>query len=188
MAHKFHLWTAKFLSSPGYNDIPDIVTIEDGPGVWSVLGVHKLTGDENRGNHHVYFDVIDGGNNRQNRVPVDWGWVGMRPDEEPGPVFADKPLNELPNIQIDRGQIIWMQIGNGDKVDGFRFDFPGNESGNSWGHHSYYVVFKKNVSDPDPDPPEAKGTMTLIIDKDFFNSLPVNEQGKVRYIVPVYKR
>lgn len=84
-----------------------------------------------------------------------------------------------------------MQIGNGDRVDGFRFDFPGREPGNSWGHHSYYVVFKKNISDPDPDPDspdlEAKGVMTLIIDKDFFNTLPVNEHGKVRYIVPVYK-
>ncbi len=113
----------------------------------------------------------------------------MRPDQEP--VFADKPLDELPNVQIDKGQIIWMQIGDGDRVDGFRFDFPGRELGNSWGHHSYYVVFKKNVSDPDPpDPPdlEVKGTMELKIDKDFFNSLPINGQGKVRYIIPVYKQ
>lgn len=30
--------------------------------------------------------------------------------------------------------------------------------------------------------------MELKIDKDFFNSLLVNGQGKVRYIIPVYKQ
>ena len=89
-------WLEIFQSQPGYNDALAYGVTVTSPqsSKWRVLGIHHLTGDENNGNHNIYFDVLDKDGQRINGARIKWGWEGMRPNEHPNDVIVDKPPNE----------------------------------------------------------------------------------------------
>lgn len=175
--HKY--WLDKFKETPGWNDTGGQVTVETAEDVtWVVLGVHKLLPSEALPHPAILFDVRCKTDNRDGMKPVYFSWEGMQPHEKPGPAFVDKPPHEVGSIGIMPGMIISVWMDYGETASGFRQP------------DSYFVVFQEVDEEtlPDPDPPDivSKGTIELRIDKEFFNSLPVDEQGKVRYIVPIY--
>lgn len=129
-----------------------------GTPYWRVIGVHHLTGLENMSNHHVFCDVLD-----------EDGWringARLRLNQGNGsPVFAaiDKPTNEpgtnFPMFKEMRASVsvTWPSDASlpSETVTGLRIDHADEEVGNTWGHHSFYVVFQK-AKIKDAEPPET---------------------------------
>ena len=144
--------------------------VNEGEMYWRVIGVHHLLPEENMSNHHVYFDVLDEYGNRV-RPPawIGWTWEGRGENEPAPPALADKPANETAtNIAMWRGQrlAVWVQ-GNyreandkSDVVKGLHFEhadepLPDGRLLNTYGHHSFYVVYQwaRRGGVPAPIPP-----------------------------------
>lgn len=124
------------------------------PPCYQIIGIHKLSPDENDGKHHLYMDVV---NQQGKRIPekVQWGWMGQREDEIANPVVLDKPLNEPSgNISLGGFQVVWAKVLGkvSDTVSNVTTGLPDEGPGNTWGHHSYYVVWVWVQSTP-PVPP-----------------------------------
>lgn len=134
---------------------------DTGETYWKVVGVHHLTPDENRSNHHVYVDVLDEAGERITgpNVWIGWTWEGRRDDEPANPVPADKPAAEpAGNIAVFKGQrvSVWVKgtsadaQDKSDRVEGVHTEHPDEPlaDGTLWntiGHHSFYVVFQRTV-------------------------------------------
>jgi hypothetical protein len=122
------------------------------------IGVHHLTADENRGLFHVYLDVIRSDGSRVAGIPVGWDWEGRQSDEHLGPVVIDKPDAEPgANIPLHKNQVVSVWVGSpgqGDAVTGLSTAHPDEGVGNTWGHHSFLVVFlvgENGAPAPTPD-------------------------------------
>lgn len=117
---------------------------------WRVIGVHHLTGTENRGNHHVYADILDEDGERingaklilkQNEAPPEFAVID-KPPHEPGTNF---PMwsNTRATVAVHYDDL------PSEEVCDLRTDHADEEVGNTWGHHSFYVVFQRTpVSAP----------------------------------------
>lgn len=132
---------------------------------WRVVGVHHLTGPENSGNHHVYCDVLDGDGKRVNNSRL------SLTEGNAAPLFAvvDKPANEagtnFPLWSKTKATIAVTYPPNSpfpsERVTGIRTDHADEEIGNTWGHHSFYVVFQlTTIPEPKaaPEPEEETST------------------------------
>ena len=112
---------------------------------WRVVGVHHLTGSENMGNHHVFCDILDENGRRINgsRLVLTQG--------NTAPVFAvvDKPANEagtnFPMWSSTRATVAVDDALPSERVTGLRSDHADEEVGNTWGHHSFYIVFQRTL-------------------------------------------
>lgn len=155
---------AKALANPVINDAHgygvDILPSASKEN-WRIIGVHHLTGEENRGGHHLYLEALDG---ERVRGFVGWTWEGRQVGEKADPIVLDKPLNEpAGNIGLGAPQTVqaWMlgrEINDRDSSDvvtGIHTRHADEEAGNTFGHHSFYVVFQKTVA-TDPEPPAGK--------------------------------
>lgn len=135
---------------------------------WRVVGVHHLTGAENMGNHHVYCDVLDGTGRRINQARL------MMTEGTSPPQFAvvDKPANEAGTNFVmwsnTHATVAVSYPANtplpSESVSGIRSTHPDEEIGNTWGHHSFYVVFQLTTipeSKPaEPTKPDVTETTT----------------------------
>lgn len=122
------------------------------------IGVHHLTGAENQGGHRVLFDVLDDVAQRAEFEKIQWGWRGQRPDELSRPILLDKPANQpMGDAPLFRDMYLWAQVFGkpSDLVSGLTSMLPDGEPGNTWGHHSHYVVWMwvdaPTADDPPPD-------------------------------------
>jgi hypothetical protein len=110
---------------------------------WRVVGVHHLTGSENMGNHHVYIDVLDEEGRRINGSRLVLAQDGA------APLYAvvDKPANEagtnFPMWSNTRATVAVQDALPSEAVTGLRSDHADEEVGNTWGHHSFYLVFQR---------------------------------------------
>ena len=144
-----------------YNVIIAPADVQPGEKYWKAIGVHHLLPLENWSNHHVYIDALDQSGNRisQPIAWVGWTWEDRQPSEPARPVGVDKPDYEAgSNISIDKNQIVSLWI-NGrhpnaqaksDKVINIRTThpdepLPDGSLHNTWGHHSFYVVFQETI-------------------------------------------
>lgn len=188
---------------------PEIIPVDGlsvGDEYIAIVGLFHLTGAENGNNHHLYIDLIDMNGERiyDHYPPLSlyYGWDGMTAEQQSNvsPVRIDKPPNEPgANIGISWGQVIYGFHINNMAVDRFRgvhIRYEDDREGNDRGHHSHYIVLQKRVfqSDmpPEPEPPEppqleSVGSVDLLLDKEFLSSLPVDGQGRIRLIVPIYR-
>jgi hypothetical protein len=155
-------WNNLFLTNPGYNDAKSLgVTINRVSNAkWRAIGVHHLTGDENRGNHNIFCDVLNKEGQRVNgaRLKMIQGEVGS--------VFAtiDKPAYEPgTNFPVWDGAPVSVSVAEGlsDSFDGMSTLHPDEDPGNYLAHHSFYVVFQENGGPVDP-PPDDKGELVPI--------------------------
>jgi hypothetical protein len=131
---------------------------------WRVVGIHHLTGSENMSNHHVYCDVLDGDGRRINQSRL------TLTQENTAPVFAvvDKPANEpgtnFPLWSKTRATVAVSYPANNplpsEAVTGIRTDHADEEIGNTWGHHSFYVVFQLTPI-PEPQPEEKPAVIEV---------------------------
>lgn len=191
----FQHWIRTFKLRPGYNDAVDYGVIVERLRLarWKVLGVHHLAPSENRGNHHVFIDVLDKRGKRVQRARVHWTWEGRRPDEPANPILIDKPSNEVPDLPIFPGQVIRIWLPDGESVHGLRANHPREGDGNFMGHHSFLVVFQEadgGLLDPEPEPepepgpdPEPAATVEVRVNKVWLDSLPVDEAGNVTFVI-----
>ena len=150
-------------------DIPQIEAAL--PPCWRVVGCWHLSGEQNQGKHNIYVDLLDGdGNLLAPPIPylLAFDWGGMRQDEKPQPVQFDKrPPEPAANVPVWTGRVrVWIEGGQpaSDRVSDLSTDFPG-AGGNSYGHHSYYVVFQETEAttapiEPPPTPPIYGGEIT----------------------------
>lgn len=130
-----------------------------GETYWRVIGVHHLTPEENRFNHHIYIEALDEAGNRL--VGPDpwagWTWEGREPSQEARPQPLDKGANEpAGNIPLGKRQIatVWINgfasaaADKSDRVTNLHTGHPDEprvqgELWNSLFHHSFYVVFQR---------------------------------------------
>jgi hypothetical protein len=186
MAFDYKYWLDTFLDSPGYNDTEgQVIVISPSNSQWRVIGIHKLRPDENLGNHHIFFDVRCKQGDRDQQRAVNWGYW----NESAPPAYADKPDNETGNIAIFANMAaVWAQIQGADRLEGFRTDIavpPNSPPGNSWGHHSIFVVWEE-WSGQEPEPPieppisTAFGSVTLLVEKSLVDQLEPDSEGFVK--------
>lgn len=138
------------ISSPtGFNDAGWVnVNRASGQKVWRAVCIHKLTGQENDRNHHVYVDLLsESGDflvNPQERLA--YSWKGQRPDERSQPIRLDKPAYEPSgNVPVFKGAEFEVWIDStypSDRVSNLTTDLPDEGEGNTRFHHSYYIIFK----------------------------------------------
>ncbi len=157
------LCNRRFLAQPGTNDASAYgvhVQPHAAVGLAAVMrciGVHHLTPGENRGNHHIYLDVLDEDGGRLEGAVVCYTWQGHRGD--PLRVLCDKADHEpAANIPIWPGQVInlWVETGQAgdasDRVTGIHTAHPDEGAGNTRYHHSFYVVFQvRRLALPQPN-------------------------------------
>lgn len=200
----FHKWIEKFRehreqTGTIYNDTPNppaglpAVTIKSPAGSnWRVLGIHKLTSDENNGNHNVFVEVLCKQGDRAGFQPVEWDWHGRGNYEAaPGPVFAgQKDLTELVDLPIHIPMKIRIWIQGGDEASLFHSEFPDEGHGNTYGNHSFFLCFEEvdhseplPIPDPTPDPPpgptQPKIQISLTVNWEWVNSLTPDENGNI---------
>jgi hypothetical protein len=163
---KYNDW---FLKTPGHNDAaPYGVGAEYRDGaLFTLIGVHHLDQSENRGNHHVYVDVLDEHGQRLPNAVVAYTWQGRK--EGALTVACDKPADEpAGNIPLQSNMTVdvWVWTLNeygSDHATGIHTRHADEPSGNTWGHHSFYLVFQRNAPIPTVPPaptPEPTPTPT----------------------------
>lgn len=155
----------------GYDIIIAQPEVNENDTYWACLGAYHFLPDENAGKHNLYLEAIDENNNRVFGAAFQWGWEGQRPDEIANDVIDDKPPYELANLVLWANQIIWTkmrdQLPSG-TIQKVRSTHPDEAPGNTWGHHSFYTVFKRIKGDDDgggtqpPEPPECGDLIKLV--------------------------
>ena len=161
-------YNQRFLENPGENDAEAYgVHIKRIPNAaMRCIGVHHLTPQENRGNHHIFLDVLDQDGQRLKGTIIHYTWQGHK-DPHPLHVICDKPDHEpAANIPLYPGQIatLWVDtgqlLGASDQVTGIHTNHPDEGHGNTRYHHSFYIVFQLHQPTtpekptPHPDIPE----------------------------------
>lgn len=149
-------YNAKFLANPGQNDAEAygvtiaLATVPLNQAYFRIIGIHHLTGAENVGNHHVYLEVLD-----ENGQRINGAFVGFVNNNLTGSVMIDKGDNEPgANIPMNSGDTFNVKASGltSDEAKGFHTRHKDEEIGNTWGHHSYYVVFQRTPAGSEPDP------------------------------------
>lgn len=130
---------------------------------WKVIGVHHLTGQENGGNHHVFCDVLDENGVRiygtrlalsQINSPVVWAVID-KPQNEPGTNFP-MWLSTNGTVYVD-GDLI------SESVTGLTSRHPDEDFGNTFGHHSFYIVFQKtDVAEQNDETNSLEDVVSLV--------------------------
>lgn len=178
-----------------YNDAAGMISLDDPPyyaaiqspqkPIWRVLGIHHLSPDENRGNHHIYVEMLCANDppTREGFRAIHWTWIGRQLNEPAPDAFAgQKPLNELVNIPLNLGMIVSVWTNGSEIAVNFSSNHPDEGDGNTIGHHSFFVCFEEiDPDEPDePPPPPGPETADLIIRKAWLDSLEPDEDGYIR--------
>jgi hypothetical protein len=139
-----------------YDVIVDVLSPEKEELYYQCMGVVHLPGHLNAGKHNIYVDLVDEDGKRIMNSYVEWGWLGMRVDETPGPIVIDKPSNEISSVPMHWGQTIWLEPAGfrTDIVQGMNTAHPDEDEGNTIGHHSFYVLFQRTQTMTTPELPE----------------------------------
>jgi len=165
--------------------------------IWRVLGIHHLAPAENKaanedfGKHNVYIEMLCKQNDREGFRAIHWTWIGRQSNEPARDVFAgQKPHDELVDLPLNLGMIVSVWTNGSEIVKGLSSNYPDEGDGNTIGHHSYFVCFQELGDNggtplpdpvPDPDPPPIPGETTVIlINKDWLNQQPVDDDGFIR--------
>lgn len=125
-----------------------VIPAEVVPGqvYWKIVTVHHLTPEQNRGNHHIFVDVLDEDDKRIYGAQVKMTW-------QTGSAIntIDKPGNEPgTNFPMWKNQVCDIEIASGlpsDRAIGIHTSHPDEGFGNTCFHHSFFIEFKKAVYD-----------------------------------------
>lgn len=170
-------YNARFLANPGQNDAwPKYgvgitpANVAKGETYWRVIGIHHLLPEENMSNRNVFMDGLDEQGNRIKNpiIWAGWTWEGIQDHERADPTPLDKPDAETAgNISVGANQKVSVWIkgrsrasnDKSDKVVGLHTGhpdevLPDGRKLNTWGHHSFYVVFQRVVKGATPPPIE----------------------------------
>ncbi|MEZ4684155.1 MAG: hypothetical protein R2932_59090 [Caldilineaceae bacterium] len=125
-----------------------IVPVSDRGIAYRLTGIEKLSGEENRGAHNIFVCVFDANGDRLRTDDLRIRAVIAGND------IVYKPLDK-PDTAIERGHgdipmapgsrysvsIIDTRDHPSDVVTGLRSDYPDEEPGSTWGHHSFRLEF-----------------------------------------------
>lgn len=178
MTFKHKDYNARFLANPGQNDawpkygvevIPAVV--QPGQVYWRVIGIHHLLPEENMSNRNVFMDVLDEQGKRIKNpiIWAGWTWEGIQDHERADPTPLDKPDNETAgNISVGGNQKVAVWIKGRSRASNDKSDWvtglhtghpdevlPDGRKLNTWGHHSFYVVFQRTVKTGAVETPPA---------------------------------
>lgn len=121
---------------------------------YKVMGLYHLSPPENRGNHHVYVEVLNKDGLQQRNMKVE-----LFPNDHMPPYInvLDKPLNEAgTNFPLWNGEPVRVGVHGeitSEQAKGMHIHHDDEGNGNTWGHHSFYVLFQLTVNDTSPKPP-----------------------------------
>lgn len=140
---------------------------------WRCIGAYHLKPDENRGRHNVFVEVLDESGKRTRNATIKWRWYTDaplqtrlldKPDDEPA---ADIPLESsmFVSLYLDGDGLPSDNVGNLHSRHGDEKG-SGGETFNSYGHHSFYIVFQRQksgvvITEPPDDSDLAKRVATL---------------------------
>ncbi len=116
--------------------------VSPGEQYWAVERVHHLTPEENHGNHHIFFEVLDelGERIRGARVKVSWegGGEEIVPLESAGGRYAG-------NFPMWKHQVCSVEMVGmpSDRVLNIHTAHPDEGEGNTMFHHSFAVTFRR---------------------------------------------
>jgi hypothetical protein len=177
----FRIHTQRFLAQPSADPLREVQAYEvrleratagQAGETWQIIGVHHLRPEENKGQNHIFVEVLDanGARMRNPNLRVAWGWEGQRPDEPSSPFPPDKGDGEpAGNLPLGAGQRAWLRIeGDGqpsDRVSNLHTGHPAElgpngELWNSMHHHSFYVVFQRRALQATTPAPGSGGAST----------------------------
>jgi hypothetical protein len=159
-------WTKVFVESPGYNDAAKYAFLVKSENPWKVIGIHRLTPEENQGESNIYVDCLNEAGRRAKSEKIIWDWDGRPSDKEAQPLKMDKPVREVPSIPIEENQVIAIWHPDGDSVIGIKAD----------GSSSFFIVFQKMKPGH-----ELPYTGPVLIEEPI---IPVGYQLEYRFIVP----
>jgi hypothetical protein len=170
-----------------FNTLMDVSIISPANSAWRVLGIHKLTPEENAGNHNLFLEVLCKQNEREGMRAVYFDWQGREPGQNaPGPIFmSQKGPNELVDIAIFAGMRVKVWIQNGDRAEWFHSEWPDEAPGNTFGHHSFFLCFQETAwftDEPDPEPDPGPKRLVMTINKGWLDKQPV-EEGMIKIYV-----
>ena len=156
----FQSLNRKYLTQPANDAANYAASIAKAPSgtAWRCIGIYHLTPSENNGRRNVFVEVLDEGGNRTRAPQIAWTWWLDAPTQYRQ---LDKPNSEpAADIPIDSGATITLRVyGLGipsDSVGNLHTRWADEGAGNTWGHHSYYVVFQLQwgiVVTPPIEPP-----------------------------------
>lgn len=128
---------------------------------WRCIGIFHLAPHENRGRRNCFVEVLDENGLRTRQPTINWTWYMDAPTQT---VRLDKPDDEpATNIPVEKSYTVTLRVNDGglpsDSVGGIHTRHANEATGNTWGHHSFYVVFQRQgnavIAPPDPvDPVE----------------------------------
>jgi hypothetical protein len=155
-----------FHDAEAYGVKVEPVKVAPGQWYWRVVKVHHLSPEENHGNHHIYLDVLDpalpdaasvlGGRVFGARLKVTW-------DGGESIVTVEKPLGEpggnFPMWKAQDCAVAALGLEGhelpSDRVTGLQIRHPDEAPGNTWGHHSFSVIFMRTQAAPSDGKPIA---------------------------------
>lgn len=148
------------------------------PAAFRVIGIHHLSGSENRGNHHIYCDVLD-----ENGARLNGSLIKVQVGNNP-PTYAtvDKPASE-PGTNVP----MWANTKYAVSVDGHPSDtaiglhtgHSDEPGGNFWGHHSFYVVWQRRPVQFVPEPPPVVEPPVTVPPDDYTEALGLVVQALI---------
>lgn len=161
----FHLLNSRYLSSSqpvnkaaSYG--AGIIPAPANRAAWRCIGIYHLSPTENRGRHNVFVDVLDETGKRTNAPTIRWTWWIDGPTQttrldKP----ADEPACDIP-LESKATVTLWVDGDSlpSDRVGNLHSRHRDEGDGNTWGHHSYYIVFQRQgvtvapPVEPEPEP------------------------------------
>lgn len=118
--------------------------VASGVKYWKIVDAYHLNGQQNRGNHNLFADVLNADGTR--RMGAHCGlYFGGRTAQ----LTVDKPPNEPgTNAPMFRGNYYDIEASDqaSDKAIHFNSEWPDEEEGNTNGHHSFMVIFQETVA------------------------------------------
>lgn len=141
----FQALNRRYLQQPSNDAANYAVSIIPAPPgtAWRCIGAYHLKPTENMRGHNCYIEVLDDQGNRTRQPQIAFSrWIDAALELRK----LDKPNDEpATNIDIYKGDTITLRVADAfpsDSVGNIHTRWADEGSGNSWGHHSYYVVFQ----------------------------------------------
>lgn len=132
--------------------------------IWRIVGFYHLLPQENTGKNNLYISALDENGERVYNPPVwiDWDWRGRQQHEPARDMMLDKPIGEpMGNLNLGAGQIVTVSVETGqpkrsDIVSGIHTGWDSDGPGNSRFHHSFFLVFQRQLGAVNPPPAEEE--------------------------------
>jgi len=156
---------------------------DNGQLAYRIILIYHLTGNENRGGHYAFVDILDEKGNviKNQRLMI------TNHNLPPTYFVTDKGANEPSgNTHINAPDTLNISVADNmpsEIVIGLNTRHADEEIGNTWGHHSFYVVWQKRgkVETPPEEPDEEPNNELERIEKELKQQISDTEKDIATY-------